>query len=582
MIRCAECGYLGEYTGARCPSCGKEFTLTEEQLEKRRQEIDLAMKRKDYPYAVECYHILADMGDMQAQKELASLLERGDLVGRDPDRAMHYFYKAAIQGDVFSAYRYSRLVGRHSERAQDLWLAFSAIMGCKSAYSPLAERLSASGREDEANYFYALAAAHDDTDAIVTLAKRYYSGVGAEKNEAFAKWYMDKLTLPPIHAIKLAYRIRGVKAEEPPAPCHPDLDRMLRRLAAMAKEQKYKTVEAAICSMLADRGDNAAAVNLSKMLMDGDGIQRDTEKAISLLKSAAANESAEANKLLGDLYVVGKAVTPDTERALSYYRRAADLGISNAYESMGDIYCEGELVERNIPEAIRLYDLAAAEGHESARGKSDSLKSAREEYYRRAEAALRDAPEEAFKSYLISDEMGYAPATLGLALCYRDGIGTRVNRRAAFRLFEKARELREDRAIFHLGLCYAKGIGTAFNFKKARELLLISARLGSEEATAELKCLLERKKKRMTQGVYSRAMRLLHEKKFAEAREELEACVALSHGKGIYTLGCLCEFGLGIPTDRERAFALYEQAFSLKFRDPRAVYKQCVLRKSKY
>ena len=47
---------------------------------------------------------------------------------------------------------------------------------------------------------------------------------------------------------------------------------------------------------------------------------------------------------------------------------------------------------------------------------------------------------------------------------------------------------------------------------------------------------------------------------------------------GIYTLGCLNEFGLGIPTNREVAFRLYETSFDLKFRDPRAVYKLRILR----
>ena len=71
---------------------------------------------------------------------------------------------------------------------------------------------------------------------------------------------------------------------------------------------------------------------------------------------------------------------------------------------------------------------------------------------------------------------------------------------------------------------------------------------------------------------------LMGQKKFAEAERALLGCLKAEHGKGIYTLGCLNEFGLGIPTNRERAFKLYECAFDLGFRDPRAVYKLVILR----
>jgi TPR repeat protein len=73
-------------------------------------------------------------------------------------------------------------------------------------------------------------------------------------------------------------------------------------------------------------------------------------------------------------------------------------------------------------------------------------------------------------------------------------------------------------------------------------------------------------------------MEMIYQKKFEEAEELLRVCLKLGHGKGIYTLGCLNEFGLGIPSNREMAFRLYETAFELKYRDPRAVYKLQILR----
>ena len=207
MIRCNKCGYVGSYYGPKCPSCKETFDLTPEEIEEKIEEINIAEEHRQYELAAEGHHILDDMGRTESQKKYAAMLERGDCVARDLDAAMDYYYMAAEKNDAYSAYRYSRLAGRTSEKAASFWLAYSAALGCVEAYPVLAQKLAEDGDDELANYYYALAAAYDDTDSIVILAKRYYGGIGAEQNLPYAKWYMDKLTLPPIHAIKMAYKL---------------------------------------------------------------------------------------------------------------------------------------------------------------------------------------------------------------------------------------------------------------------------------------------------------------------------------------------------------------------------------------
>ena len=86
------------------------------------------------------------------------------------------------------------------------------------------------------------------------------------------------------------------------------------------------------------------------------------------------------------------------------------------------------------------------------------------------------------------------------------------------------------------------------------------------------------KRRHMIDKVYSKAMSLIYQKKLEAAIELLMTAEKFGHAMSIYTLACLCEFGLGTPTDRDRAFALYEKSFGLMFRDPRAVYKLKVLK----
>ena len=165
-----------------------------------------------------------------------------------------------------------------------------------------------------------------------------------------------------------------------------------------------------------------------------------------------------------------------------------------------------------------------------------------------------------------------------MARSFLEGCGVKKNRTQAFLWFEKAVQNKDDDALYEYGLCFSRGIGTAFDFDRAVEILSKAARLGSAEARAEIERLMGNKRRHMLRKVYSDAMTLIHKKQFKEAEGMLRICLRLGHAKGIYTLGCLNEFGLGIPTNREVAFRLYETAFELKFRDPRAVYKLRILR----
>ena len=581
MIRCKACGHVGEYVAPSCQACGKSFSLTPEEIDEKLLEIEHALEKKDFTLALEGYRFLADLGHTESEREYAIILERGELTDRNLDMAMTYFGRAAEKNDALSAYRYSRLVGRLGQDAARFWLTFSAILGCKEAYVPLAIRLSEEGDEVSASYFYYLAAACDDTGSIVTLAKRYYDGIGLPRSEAYAKWHLDKLSIPPIQAIRLAWRLRKVTAEDPPVPTMEDYDGFLRRLARRAESFGINTARLKLLSILSDRGDVYSRMTLGMLYAEGIGASRNTELAISLLSSAAVHGCAEAYRRLGDIYLAGRLVPADTDRALENYRAAAALGLANAYEIMGDVFCDGRLIPRDVPEAIRLFDLAAGEGDESARAKSAALKEKREGLYLSAMESESSNPTSAFRSLAISVGMGYVPAYRALARAYREGIGTKVDRKRGFLWLTKAYEAGDTDALLELALCYVHGVGINRDFKASVKYLRLAAKAGHAEANQILRRLLEAKKQRLINAAYSKAMGLIYKRLPEEAREALAICEALGHAKGIYTLGCLCEFGIGAPTDRERAFELYERAYSLRFRDPKAVYKLKVLKMSR-
>ena len=227
---------------------------------------------------------------------------------------------------------------------------------------------------------------------------------------------------------------------------------------------------------------------------------------------------------------------------------------------------------------INYYDLAAALASPSALQKADEIRKRREALYKEAVACENSEPDEAFRLYTLSCSMGHIQATFRLAVCFEFGIGTALNRHGAFLLYKKSVELGVKDAVLRLGFCYARGFGIKLNYPEARNCFEKAMEYGIEGADQAIIAIMERKKKKLGKKHYSVAMRLIHQKKFDIAKTYLDVAAELMNPRAIYTLGCLYEFGMGAPCDKDRAFDLYEQAYSMFFRDPRAEYKLAVLR----
>ena len=112
--------------------------------------------------------------------------------------AMDFYRRAAEKFDPYSAYKYSDLISRINEKVSRFWLEFSAFLDYSSAYLEAARSHIERGESQFANHYLYLASVYDDVDAIVLLAERYYKGEGIEKSPEIAKWYMDRLSFPPI------------------------------------------------------------------------------------------------------------------------------------------------------------------------------------------------------------------------------------------------------------------------------------------------------------------------------------------------------------------------------------------------
>ncbi len=578
MIKCRECGHTADKFQLTCPKCKAEYSFTRLEIEDSLDEARSSMKKRDYAYSLEIYKALADMGVTEAEREYAALLESGNIAPRDPDEAMKYFFAAAKKNDPYSAYRYSKLAARTSDKASEFWLTYSALLGCKDAFLPAAEHYEDMADEETAGYYYALAADGNSTEAIVTMAKRYYSGTGVEKNDSYAKWYMDKLTIPPLYAIKLALKLRGAIAKMPPEPEFTSKNRIVRALIRDAKKYSLDSSHLFLAELLAKGGGADALYSLGVLYAEGVGGHRRMDDALSLLRLAVDKGSAEAAKYLGNMYTSGKLVERNIGTALNYYKRSAGLGEGSAYEIMGDMFAEGQSVEKNLAYAIELYELGMREGDANCRLKATRLRDKREELYNKAKSLENQNPDEAFECCAYSCSMGYLPAHKELARMFELGLGTQKNRRMAHLWYSMAVKGGDTDALYDLGRCYSRGIGVPFNFDKAIEILTKAKRYGSQQAESEMLRLLSSKKKNMIRSLFSNGVQLIYNKKFEAAFELISACAEVGYPEGSYVLGCMYEFGLGVKTSRTAAFECYNSAFDNGFRDPRQAYKLKILK----
>lgn len=582
MSKCKKCGK--EYSDIldMCPDCVSDPEISKKDIEKLLEQADKLLSTNDFVGVVDIYKFLASAGVAEGERRFALLLERGNIIPRDLDAAIKYYYSAAQKGDAFSAYRYSKLVVGNDDRA-DFWLAYAAIMELKEAYADAYALYSRYRERATAAYYCSQLAEDGDDDAIIEMARRHLYGDGVEQSEQQAKWYIERIDRTPIHALKLYRRIQAVEGRSirPQIPAFTERNRIMQSLMDGAKSLGYYRVLLLLCERYRDIGAKDSAVFLAKLHIEGIEFEKNVDLGLSMLEDAMLEGSVAAAKTLGDLYAEGEYVEKNNKIATHYYRQGAKLGGSGEYEKLGDIFHNATLTEPDYAIALALYERGAEDGDIACRKKLQAMYEERERNYIEAMKLEQSSPEEAFPLYKLSVDAGYLPAHARIGWYYERGIGTRVNRKAAYNHYKAAYDAGDKRAIESLGRCYARGIGVAFDFNKASELLQVAREMGSHSADRELYRIYENKKKHMLRSLYSTAMRLYYNKKYDLAREMLETCMQLGLPDATYAIGCLYEFGITTAPDRKIALKFYKKAYEQGYSDPRQYHKQSMLRISK-
>jgi serine/threonine protein kinase len=100
--------------------------------------------------------------------------------------------------------------------------------------------------------------------------------------------------------------------------------------------------------------------------LNGQGVARNSELALSWLTKAADSGDPVAQYEIGAMYDYGNGVARDSSIAERWYQKSAEQGNPKAQNSLGDLYYNGEGIPVNFQQAHYWYQRAAEQGNRDA------------------------------------------------------------------------------------------------------------------------------------------------------------------------------------------------------------------------
>ncbi|WP_160194696.1 tetratricopeptide repeat protein [Devosia riboflavina] len=322
---------------------------------------------KDVPLAAEYLERAAATGDLWGKFQLALLLIDGNGVDRDLEQAVELLEEVSQTGDP--------------------WVLITLGDLYAKGLVPPAEK---------AIPYFEKAAATGNTAALTRLAQAYQTGLGSE-------------------------------AADP------------------AKSREFW--EAAVA-----KGDSFAQINLALLLLD-DGGRAAVDRAVKLLDAGAARGEAWPATILADLLVRGEKVPQDAQRAVALLAPLADGGSAAAQVALSDIYAKGAGdVAADPSRAFALIDAAYEQGEAQAASRLGFMLVRGEgtkQDISRGLGLLDQAVSRSTDPWLAID--------VGALLAAGDVVP--VDGAKAIAMFKKAADLGSAAGLFRLGISYRDGVG---------------------------------------------------------------------------------------------------------------------------
>ena len=372
------------------------------------------------------------------------------------------------------------------------------------------------------------AAEKGDEVAMVLIGKNYLLGHGVDKDEMEAvKWFRRAADAGSVYGqsslgdcFKYGWGVAvdGAKAAE-------WYEKAIAPEAVKLSGGTESEVEPSYDAMC----------ELAEILMVGDGVEKDGERSVELLKKAAESDHAKAQYMLGGLLINPSSmgvtcIDQDLAEGVKWMQKSSEQSFGMAECAMAAFYVQGIGVAKDLAKAKELYmqaldhgglikemeedakeELAKLEAVLSDRQESDDEypgmdvnasdedKAKFRELYKKAKDGDAEAQADLAQAFYFgwegavkdygkmvawfrkSAEQGYALAQRRLGICLRDGEGTDIDCGEAVKWFEKSALQGDVVAQLQLGEMYFYGEGVEEDNDEAVKWYRMAADQGDEE-----------------------------------------------------------------------------------------------------
>ena len=164
---------------------------------------------------------------------------------------------------------------------------------------------------------------------------------------------------------------------------------------------------------LAEEGDATASYYLGKMYAQGQGVEKNEEKAVEYYQKAESAYNIDAAYELAQI-LLSEADNKEDERFISglkYLKRAAYTGQADALYQLGELYEQGVLVTKDYKSAFGFYLMGALKGNMKAQYRVSRLYFSGQGVPQDFENGLKWLSRSARQGYVLA-QMDLAAATI--------------------------------------------------------------------------------------------------------------------------------------------------------------------------
>lgn len=401
---------------------------------------------KELTSALSIVNNLSDNGYAPASRKLASLYEKGIYVEQDKKTALFYYDRAFSQGsleselDIGRFYAHGYVVETDFNKAQSIFERFVEAGNAQAAFllgelfqrrfviekKPFLEQ-SIQWFERSADMGYVPAklklidlklqgkadAAELET-AVIQLQELSRLGVGQASYRLGRLMGKGKVTGNKPEELKY-YQLAYEQGYEIAA---------FRIAEYYYKNQQNEDDTQNYQQWLAialQQQSNNAQLRMAEWILQGQGVEQNTTKAIAIYQSLSAKGMSSASRNLGKIYEQGSYVDQDFQQSLFYFKRAVDQGDRYAELDIARFYAHGLGVESDWPLANSIF-LRYADA-----GSSKAAYLLAKNLEQQALTINEGIPEQSVYWYKMSAEQDYLPAQLKVITMMLEGQGMAQN-----------------------------------------------------------------------------------------------------------------------------------------------------------